>query len=315
MSRSVEEILANIDSATPAELAMVADDSFTGEEKGAAQDEVATVATPAASGDAAQIPVETQNAEVAPVQTRDGKHTIPYEVLASTRAAKEAAEAARADLQTKLDALQAQVSASAANPAANAAPESTITPEELAEMQENFPVMAKAYQAMQANLDRLQQAAATQQRAQQAATQQSEASSVQDLIDANPKLAYLQASDPAAWQRAIALDDQLRNNPTTAHLPMADRFTKVAAMYEVIHGAINAPVVTAPVTKPAVSIDAVLAKANQTAAPHSLSDLPGGSAVATSEVGNLENMSGAEISQNLMSMSPKAREAYLNSLG
>jgi hypothetical protein len=311
MSRSIEEILANIDSATPTELAMVADGSFTGEEKGAVQDEVATVATPAASGDATPQPAETQNAEVAPIQTRDGKHTIPYEVLASTRAAKEAAEAARADLQTKLDALQAKVNASAANPAANAPPESTITPEELAEMQENFPVMAKAYQAMQANLDRLQQAATVQ----QAATQQSEASSVQDLIDANPKLAYLQASDPAAWKRAIALDDQLRNDPTTSHLPMADRFTKVAAMYEVIHGAINAPVVTAPVIKPAVSIDAVLAKANQTAAPHSLSDLPGGSAVATSEVGNLENMSGAEIGSNLMSMSSKAREAYLNSLG
>ena len=92
MSRSIEEILANIDSATAEELALIADDSFTGEEKGAVQDEVATVATPAASGDATQKPVETQNAEQAPIQTRDGKHTIPYEVLASTRAAKEAAE-------------------------------------------------------------------------------------------------------------------------------------------------------------------------------------------------------------------------------
>lgn len=314
MSRSVEEILADIDSATAEEMALIADDSFTGEEKGAVQDEVAAVATPAASGDAAPQPAETQNAEQAPIQTRDGKHTIPYEVLASTRAAKEAAEAARADLQAKLDALQAQVSAAANSQAAT--PQATVTPEEIAEMQENFPVMAKAYQAMQANLDRLQQAAVTQQQSQQAATQQSEAESVQDLIDANQKLAYLQASDPAAWQRAIALDDQLRNDPTTASLPMADRFTKVAAMYEVIHGAINAPAAAAPAANPAApTIDAVLAKANQAAAPRSLSDLPGGSAVATSEVGNLEGMSGAEITSNLMAMSPKAREAYLNSLG
>lgn len=314
MSRSIEEILANIDSATAEELASIADDSFTGEEKGAVQDEVATVATPAASGDATQKPVETQNAEQATIQTRDGKHTIPYEVLANTRAAKEAAEAARADLQAKLDALQSQMSAAANNQTAT--PQATVTPEELAEMQENFPVMAKAYQAMQANLDRLQQATAVQQQAQQAATQQSEAGSVQDLIDANPKLVHLQATDPAAWQRAIALDDQLRNDPITAHLPMAERFNKVVGIYEVMHGAINAPAAAAPAAKPAApTIDAVLAKANQAAAPRSLSDLPGGSAVATSEVGNLESMSGAEITTNLMNMSPKAREAYLNSLG
>lgn len=306
MSRSVEEILENIDTATSEELARLAEESTTEETVGAVQDETAEAAEPAASSDAA---AETTEPE-APIQTRDGKHTIPYEVLASTRAAKEAAEAARADLQAKLDALQAQMSAAAVNPAAPAAQAATITPEELAEMQENFPVMAKAYKAMQANLEQLQQVAAVQ----QVASQQVEANSVQDLIDANPKLAYLQASDPTAWQRAIELDDQLRTNPATSHLPMAERFVKAAAAYEAIYGAINAPIVAAPETKPAAkTVDQVLAAAKP-AAPRSLSDLPGGAFVETSEVGNLENLSGAEISDNLMKMTPKARDAYLNSL-
>lgn len=306
MSRSVEEILENIDTATSEELARLAEESTTEETVGAENDETAEVAEPAASSDAA---AETKEPE-APIQTRDGKHTIPYEVLASTRAAKEAAEAARADLQAKLDTLQAQMSAAAANPATPAAQAATITPEEFAEMQENFPVMAKAYQAMQANMDRLQQVAAVQ----QVASQQVEANSVQDLIDANPKLSLLQATDPVAWQRAVDLDDQLRTNPATSHLPMAERFVKAAAAYEAIYGAINAPAVAAPAAQPAAkTVDQVLAAAKP-AAPRSLSDLPGGAFVETSEVGNLENLSGAEISDNLMKMTPKARDAYLNSL-
>lgn len=326
--RSIEEILENIDTATTEELARVADGSTMAENAGAAQDEKAEVAEPAPSGDAATEAKDAQKTdEAAPIQTRDGKHTIPYEVLASTRAAKEAAEATAkaeadararaeaqlADLQAKLDAAQAGA------PGTAAADGVTMTPEELAEMQENFPVMAKAYQAMQAELARVQSVATEQQRTQQAIQQGELARTVQDHIDANPKLAHLQASDPVAWKRAVEIDDQLRSNPATANLPMAERFTKAAAAYEAIYGAINVPATTATQEKPATpaaakTVDEVLAQAKPTA-PRSLSDLPGGSAVASSEVGNIENLSGAEIGNNLMAMSPKAREAYLNSLG
>lgn len=323
MSRSVEEILENIDTATAEELTMVANASSMGDEVGAVQDEPAVVADPAPSGDAATEAKETQNTEAAPIQTRDGKHTIPYEVLANTRAAKEAAEAqvkteadARARAEAQLAELQAKLDAAQAGVPVTAAADSvTLTPEELAEMQENFPVMAKAFKAMQTELDRVQSAAATQQQTQQAVQQGEVSKSVQDLIDANPKLSHLQASDPVAWKRAVEIDDQLRSNPATANLPMAERFTKAAAAYEAIYGAINAPsTATQKDAAPSKSVTDVLAQAKPTA-PLSLSDLPGGSAVASSEVGNLENLSGAEISNNLMKMSPKAREAYLNSLG
>jgi transglutaminase/protease-like cytokinesis protein 3 len=301
---------------------MVANASSVGDEAGAVQDEPAAVADPAPSGDAATETKDVQNIEAAPIQTRDGKHTIPYEVLANTRAAKEAAEAqakaeadARARAEAQLAELQAKLDAAQAGaPGIAAADGVTLTPEELAEMQENFPVMAKAYQALQAELARVQNAATVQQKAWQATQQDEVARTVQDHIDSNPKLAHLQASDPVAWKRAVEIDDQLRSNPATASLPMAERFTKAAAAYEAIYGAINVPTTATKETPAAKTVDDVLAQAKP-AAPRSLSDLPGGSAVASSEVGNLENMSGAEISNNLMAMSPKAREAYLNSLG
>jgi hypothetical protein len=96
---------------------------------------------------------------------------------------------------------------------------------------------------------------------------------------------------------------------------MAERFVKAAAAYEAIYGAINAPTVAAPAAKPAAkTVDDVLAAAKPSA-PRSLSDLPGGSFVEQSEIGNLENLSGSEIGNNLMKMSAKQRDAYLNSLG
>lgn len=304
-TKDAAHYLANPDELTSLTDAQLEALAYGEETSGAAQDDTAK-ADPAPSGDAVASTPEAQNVEQAAIQARDGKHTIPYEVLASTRAAKEAAEAGRADLQAKLDDLQAKMNAAENNQAV--APEATITPEELAEMQENFPVMAKAYQAMQANLDRLQQAAVTQQQSQQAATQQSEAGSVQDLIDANPKLAYLQASDPAAWQRAIALDDQLRNDPTTASLPMADRFNKVAAMYEVIHGAIHVP---APSTSQKQQ-DVPVSK--KPTVPLSMGAIPGGTPPPVDEQAALLSMDGAQATAHFAGMTKEQIERQLDAL-
>lgn len=318
MSRTVEEILADIDNASAEELLRVADGSTVGEEQaGAVQDETAK-ADPAPSGEAATQTTTEQKAEESLVLARDGKNTIPYEVLAKTREAKEAAEAkaqaeaeARTQAEAKLAELQAKLDSVKAGATEKAV---TLTPEEQAEMQENFPAMAKMFASMQAELTRLQSNETAQQQTQQAAQQNEMAKTVQDHIDANPKLAFLQASDPDAWKRACDLDEQLRTNPATASLPMAERFTKAAAAYEAIYGAINLPASPTKPAAPAKSVDDVLAKAG-TAVPKSLSDLPGGSAVAGSEFGNLENMSAADVGSALMKMSPQAREAYLNSLG
>lgn len=318
MERTVEEILADIDNASVDELLCVADGSTVGEEQaGAVQDETAK-ADPAPSGDAATQATTEQKAEESPVLARDGKNTIPYEVLAKTREAKEAAEAkaqAEAEARTQAEAKLAELQAKLESVKAGATEKAvTLTPEEQAEMQENFPAMAKMFASMQAELTRLQSNATAQQQTQQEVQQNEMAKTVQDHIDANPKLAFLQASDPDAWKRACDLDEQLRTNPATASLPMAERFTKAAAAYEAIYGAINLPAAPTKPAAPAKSVDDVLAKAGA-AVPKSLSDLPGGSAVASSEVGNLENLSGAEIGNTLMKMSPQAREAYLNSLG
>lgn len=318
MERTVEEILADIDNASAEELLRVADGSTVSEEQaGAVQDETAK-AEPAPSGEAATQATTEQKTEESPVLARDGKNTIPYEVLAKTREAKDAAEAkaqaeaeARAQAEAKLAELQAKLESVKAGATEKAV---TLTPEEQAEMQENFPAMAKMFASMQAELTRLQGNASAQQQTQQEAQQNEMAKTVQDHIDANPKLAFLQASDPDAWKRACDLDEQLRTNPATANLPMAERFSKAAAAYEAIYGEINLPAVPTKPATPAKSVDDVLAKAG-TAVPKSLSDLPGGSAVASSEVGNLENMSAADVGSALMKMSPQAREAYLNSLG
>lgn len=323
MSRTVDEVMADMDNATLDELVMVANSSdvkVPGADKDetAASTEVASAATPAASSDAGK-PAEAKATETeAPIATRDGKHTIPYEVLAGTRAKADAAEAtAKAEAEraaaaeAKLAELQAQLDAAKAGstPALQTA-EGTLSPEELAEMEQDFPMMAKAYKAMQSQLAQQQQITAQSQQEIRARQQSEEARSVQDLIDANPKLAFLQAQDPAGWEKAVAIDYGL----TSVMPDKAARFKAVVAAYEAQHGAINAPAATQAKPDAKQSIDAVLAKASA-AVPNSLSDIPGGAPVAGGEIGNVENMSASEIAANLMTMTPKARDAYLNSLG
>lgn len=292
----------------------------------------------AATGDANKaVEPETtagNKEDVAPVSSRDGKHTIPYDVLAKAREtaqteaqARLAAEQRAADLEAQINALKAQAVMPQSGAESNAATEaqvqslaSSMTAAELEQLQNDFPSLAKMIEAQQSTLSNLQiqlakisqaEAARDAMQATQAAT------SVQDTIDANPKLAALQA-DPKAWERAAALDDFLKTQPDVARLPLAERFAKVVSAYEATYGVVNAPAVTTtatPTSTDQLKADAAkLIQSKVPSAPNSLSDLRGGAPV-DSDQSSLENSSGSEIGSRLMSMSQEAREAYLNSLG
>lgn len=326
MSRSNEEILADIDNATADELMQVANESVLGDEDGAEKDVGVDESAAASDATTESKPDQTANTEAAPIQTKDGKHTIPYEVLANTRAAKDAAEAkliqeaqARSNLESKLADMQAQLDKLSAAPTQQQVAEvaqSTLTKEELEEMRENFPTMAKMYDSMQADLLSVKQAAVSQQHTQQETAKADVASTIQQLIDANPKLSLLQSKDPEGWRRAVELDDVLRKSPENASLSPAERFNKVVAGYESMYGAINAPVaVVQQQNKPVKSVEDAMAQA-KVAIPNSLGDLPAGSFENNiTELSGLKDMSSVNIHNAFASMSKKQQDAYLNSLG
>jgi hypothetical protein len=251
----------------------------------------------------------------APIQTRDGKHVIPHSVLAAEREARAKAQAAaqeastaRAAAEARIAELQAQLDAAKANPEGSEAKDvEGIDEEFLAEMREDFPTIAKAYEAMHAQLEALKAQTSKQSQAQDQQVDQhkSEASrTVQDEIDRNPKLAHLQATDPDGWMQAVEIDQQLRSDPKTAHLPLAERFAKAAAVYEAKYGPIN---VQAQTTKASQQED----KPN---VPLSMGQIPGGSPVPVDEAAALLSMDGRQATAHFSNMTKAQIEAALDRL-
>lgn len=167
---------------------------------------------------------ETKDRPVDGVLTKDGKHVLPFEVLASTRArARDLAEA-NDRLQQELQALKDGKSTPESQAAATAAVEDLeLTDEELRDLEDIIPAvgkMAKGFKAMQQTLQELQSAPPP-------ATAPAPQVDAQALIDQRPLLARWQAKGGAIWNEAVSLDQQLQVDPEWALKSDGERFTEV----------------------------------------------------------------------------------------
>lgn len=191
----------------------------------------------------AKVETPEPAAEPAGVLTKDGKHVIPFEVLERERAARRQ--------------LEEQVARLAKGQPQAPVQQGESTPER------------QALEQMHARLQQLE--------AERNAMVERQ---VQEAIDANPKLAYVQSlPDQAAYNTLVEIDALLRAKPEYAAVPMSQRFAKAVAMFEAAEGPINLP---GAVAKPAQDEAAakaateIVAKAERAAAaPRTLSDIPG----------------------------------------
>jgi hypothetical protein len=175
--------------------------------------------------------------ERAPIATKDGKHTIPYEVL-------EAARQREADLKRQLDEANARLSESdkqISNAKANLdrqgvdmdsafADPDAITENELADVEEDY-----GYGSMEAKLARIlfksQQAQAQQAETvnqAQAEVDDAEAAAARSAFQNNSDLTNWQAKDPDRWDMALTIDQKLQADPKWQNAAPADRFAEVA---------------------------------------------------------------------------------------
>jgi hypothetical protein len=281
--------------------------AYPGEATGAVQDETAQ-ADPAPSGDAVVTKVAGEQPQPDAILARDGKHLIPITVLDSARneasTAKATAQAeteARVAAEQRLAELQAKVDAMQVGDPKASTEVSTLSAEEIAAMEEDFPVIAKGYKAMQAEIARLQALSEAQETSHKTEEVNTAARTVQDLIDSNPKLSHLQTSDPEGWAKAIAIDDGLKS----AMPDMASRFNAVVAAYEAQYGAVSTPskVTTPPEKTPA--------KPN---VPISMSQIPGGTPPAVSEAAALLAMNGTQAMAHFEGMTKEQIERKLDAL-
>ena len=239
----------------------------------------------------------------APIASKDGKHTIPYDVLKSERERRKAAEQAMQELQARIDAMQ-----QTGKPQEVADDEAS--PDELDAMANDFPAVAK----LLAHTRKLEQQLQTvAQRMEQEDRQRQEAtmSEVRAAVDANPTLLHWEHNDPDRWAAAIEADTKLQASPAHRGLTLEQRLAKAVEIVDAFYG----PDSAAPraQAKPQNSPPKKAAAAKE--APRTLSDIPGGAVPASDPVEEFAQMSADRLGAQMANMTPDQISALLNRLG
>ena len=269
------------------------------------------------------------------VQAKDGKHVIPYAVLERERDQRARAEAALRQLTAEREALLQQKGGSGGTGGAgDEAGQGTLSDEDIQQLEDDFPSLAKVFKAQREDNQRLK--AQLDSLAMQAdLLQNKEAVAAQDeieaAINAHPELVAWQAAanraenpDPTMWNRVADMDEVLKKDPAFKDASLTERFEKAVASVKAIYGdgkaasaastgATNASAATeqTPDAKALQAMAEAKLKAIAKAPPATLSDLPSGEAPAGSEFERLANASPAAIGNRFAAMSLEQIEAEL----
>lgn len=314
-ANELQAILDNPESATPEQLEALARAELDSASVHEGEEQSDTEQSESAAGGAEKE--GEQGEEEAPITSKDGKHTIPYDVLKRERESRRMAEQAMAEMQAKLDALtvQRETGAQAADQKPTA---DIIDQEDLEALKADFPALAKIIEAQMSKIGELEgqlSSVAGKEAEREQAEMQTVVETVQETIDANPKLLHLQTHDPEGWDKAIELDDLIKSKPENANLSLEERFNKVAKAYESLYGAIPAgaaPATNKPDSKPDVRQQMREKLATEAPnVPRSLSDIPGGLPPAASPIEQLANMNEVEMGVMFQKMTPQQIDDYL----
>ncbi len=265
------------------------------------------------------------------IATKDGKHVIPYSVLKSERDRASRAEQLAADMRERVAALEAAVQAASqgAKPGESARTnaqqpsDDDLSSDDLEALKEDFPTVYKAVQAAMAKAAQLEaklQPVEDSMRSAEAEQARSATETVQDAIDAVPKMAYLQSSNAEAFELAKQFDATLRQQSAWEGRSLTERFAKVAEMVEAALGPIDLPGTKTP-SPSAVDLKAAAkakadsaAKAGRTNVPTSLSEFPVGQHAAQDEREAAENMTALQLADKFSSMTSDQMDAYFRTL-
>lgn len=233
----------------------------------------APAAAPAVDSSAPPAAAATEPVQVEGVLTKDGKHTMPYAVLQGAR--REAIlNKQRADqLEEANQQLQAQIEA-----LKSGAPqgESEFTPEQLAQVEADFPQLAPYIKTIKTLTEKVDQLSA-----RPAQGQPDPASQVDKELDAQAQLDAALAARPllskyseqggVVWSRAIEIDKALMSDPAFAGKTLAERFTETEKR---LAEELGIPVPGTPKPTP-TTLSAAAIEAAPQSGPSTLSDITG----------------------------------------
>jgi len=282
---------------------------------------------PAKEGDEAKGPEPQaepdKEGQKAVVASKDGKHAIPYEVLQSERERRVRSEQMVQELTSKLEALTNEVETGKASKTRDIA--DIVDPETLTQLREESPEVAGIIDKL---IERNREMADQAQSARDANVEADREKrvqhvvSVEDAIEAHPKLVHIRANDPATFMAIAEIDTTLGKQPGWKDKPLTERFGAAVRMYEAANGDIELPgTPQAQPKKPEPQqlpadvdkrVQAALAKAEAAkAGPSTLSDIPGGAPADATEQDALAALSSAAITERFMNMTPEQVEQEL----
>jgi hypothetical protein len=205
--------------------------------QGAEVEEGATQVEQEEQGQATQTEA-TEVAKPEGVASKDGKRVLPYSALTAARFEAQATKRERDAIKAENEALKAELEA-AKSGKATAKPEKAddeLSDEELAEMEVEFPQLARVARVVKATAAKAVQPAgkdAQEPAAQQASATEPTDDPVQEAIDSVPDLLTWQtnqAEHASKFQRAVDWDNTLKASPKWANKPMAERFAEATRL-------------------------------------------------------------------------------------
>lgn len=318
-SNTLEDQIANFDPSNPESLAAL-EQVAMGDEGGVATEAKQDEKTPEQTTPVESAPSGAQADQTRGVQAKDGQHIIPYSVLERERDRAARAEATAQALAEQLQNLQ---NGKLPDQTSGKEQQGTLSDEDLEQLDSDLPGVAKVIRAQMAMIEKLTGNLQNVQREQEV-VQQTRQQSIQDEIESaiqgNESIkSWREAAsrqenpDPLMWSRAVEVDKMLRQDPAWQDRSIAERFSKVSDMVNAFFGTQQAG--KAPekqIQQPSLQQAAEAAlKAAPAPMPETLSDIPGGTPPAQTDIETLQNASVTALGNKFMSMTPEQMESYL----
>lgn len=309
------------DGASPSEIRPVVGGEVDAKPAASEKDDTAVAAEPKADTGASSAASAADSKESKPgfVQSRDGKHLIPFDVLQAERDRANRAEAQLSELNAKLATTQKAAADGVPDPSPSV--EDIIPADELETLKAEMPVLGATFEKLISEIKSLRTTAQQTSNKVVQDEQFETARRVQAAIDTHPKLVYVQAKDPKTFDAVCQVDDWVRSQPWAQSLSLEDRFAKSIAMYESAQGEISIPGSATgtgnqpPTDTAAAKAQAAIEKAMSAVGPNTLTDLPGGNPPPANDVEAVAGMSAAALTNHFMQMDQAGMEKFLAKFG
>lgn len=247
------------------------------------------------------------------IESKSGKHTIPYSVLEAEREANrqlreqlEAQQNTNAELSQKAQQnenaianVTAQLEAKGLDTDSMFANPDELSAEQWKEIEDDYGPLGKMMKTLIANQQAMTNQTTEQQPAQASAPEENP---VVTAINANPDLSTWQNKDPDRWAYVVQMDEQLKGDPDWVNKSLDERFAHAAKLTKTAFGDDQTTEDRAK---------KVIQEKTQ-AAPDSLTDIGGGPTGSKTDLEAMQDMTAEQIEARMDGMSASEVDALFS---